>query len=397
MRDALLGRKIYDIDLVSDAPSNVLEQLFPQSLSVGKAFGVFVLPFAKGYSLELSSLRKEGSYTNSRHPDFVGYGTLEDDAKRRDFSINALYYDPVHAKLLDPLGGVEDLKAKLLKSVGNPQARFAEDSLRSLRAIRFLVQLDFKLDPQTEQALRAWFLNHPEPPKSLSRERVWQEFCGMLASPLPHRAFYYLEQLGGLKWCLGASYGAYKALSANKRTECKALLHCLAGGEKRKPHLAFAVLSYYLGEKFYVPFDKKGFFVQKQISRHAAKLEQLLRTTLPHQAARSWVVMDTPQGLAGWWFLWCLYRLRGDGPMLKALVQLLSEYQKRSLKKHASGGMAGRLPLAVWRGHGLQKALKLEPGPRIGELKDLAYYYQLEQSTRSKARILKHIRALLAR
>ena len=171
VRDGLLGLVPNDFDIATDAKPVDVERLFQKTVSVGKFFGVIRVICKSGADIEVVRFRRDGIYSDGRHPDDVEPGSPEEDAQRRDFTINALFYDLIDLKIYDFVGGLGDLKRKVIRTVGTPEARFSEDHLRILRAARFTAQLGFKIDPQTIKAMRA--LSHTV--SDLSRERIHDE------------------------------------------------------------------------------------------------------------------------------------------------------------------------------------------------------------------------------
>ncbi|MEM1067781.1 MAG: CCA tRNA nucleotidyltransferase, partial [Planctomycetota bacterium] len=154
VRDALLGRQPKDYDVATDATPDAIREVFGKrkTLAFGASFGVIgVLP-AKGGGAqtheptEVATFRSDGSYSDGRRPDSVHFGDAENDAQRRDFTINGLFYDPLSDQVIDYVGGVDDLKAGLLRTIGNPVERFAEDKLRMLRAVRFATTMALQID-----------------------------------------------------------------------------------------------------------------------------------------------------------------------------------------------------------------------------------------------------------
>ena len=165
-----------DLDLCTDALPDDLFRLFPGTRFVGKSFGVCRVPMEDSW-FEVATFRKEGTYSDRRHPDFVEPGTLEEDSRRRDFTVNALYLDPVKAVVTDFWEGMQDLSQSTLKCVGNPRDRLFEDPLRILRMFRFATKLGFKIDPLTLTTAK----NVQEGVGLLSRDRVLME-----VSKVPH-------------------------------------------------------------------------------------------------------------------------------------------------------------------------------------------------------------------
>jgi putative nucleotidyltransferase with HDIG domain len=152
VRDHLLGRESKDIDIATSARPEELKALFPGSQLVGAHFGVIIVPTEGGWT-EIATFRTDGSYGDGRRPDAVTFATAEEDAARRDFTINGLFYDPETDRILDYVGGQADLAARTLRAIGEARERFREDHLRLLRAIRFATVLDFEIEPGTWAAL----------------------------------------------------------------------------------------------------------------------------------------------------------------------------------------------------------------------------------------------------
>lgn len=199
VRDGLLGRRPGDFDLVTDATGEELEEIFPKSYTVGKSFGVLVVPL-EGATLEIAQFRKEGEYRDGRRPESWEPATPEQDAQRRDFTVNALFYDLKSGEVLDYVGGLKDLKTKTLKCVGDPKERLAEDKLRLFRAIRFVAQLGFTLEAATEKALRS----SAQDVLRVSPERRKEELLKLLKAPYPQLGVEWMKQLGWLQfWSLG--------------------------------------------------------------------------------------------------------------------------------------------------------------------------------------------------
>lgn len=194
VRDILLGVEPGEYDIVTDAPPEEVEALFRskgcRALLVGKVFGV-VRVEVDGRWYEVATLRKEGGYSDRRHPDEVAYtDDPREDAKRRDFTVNAMFMDPETGEVLDFFGGREDLKRRLLRAVGGPAERFNEDHLRKLRLARFSAQLGFDVEEKTLKAVR------DDPRLDVSAERTSQELTRLLTAPDPERGLRLLAETG---------------------------------------------------------------------------------------------------------------------------------------------------------------------------------------------------------
>jgi poly(A) polymerase len=178
VRDRLMGRTPKDYDVATSARPEEVLRLFPRGQKVGVAFGV-VLVREKKNQVEVATFRADGAYSDGRHPDTVRFTNAEEDAKRRDFTCNGLFFDPMAQQLHDFVGGRKDIEAKLLRAVGDPHARFSEDHLRMLRAVRFAARLDFAIHADTRAAIDAL----QEKIDSISRERIGEELRMMLEHP----------------------------------------------------------------------------------------------------------------------------------------------------------------------------------------------------------------------
>ena len=191
VRDRLRGVAPQDFDIATSALPEQVMQAFPATEPVGAAFGV-VLVILDGAAYEVATFRKDGAYHDGRRPEGVEFSSPEEDAARRDFTVNGLFYDPDADLVLDFVNGQEDLRKGLLRAIGDPLARFEEDRLRVLRCVRFACQLGFAIEPRTWVAVKA-FAGRLD---GLARERVAQELTKILTSPRPRLGLELLEQAG---------------------------------------------------------------------------------------------------------------------------------------------------------------------------------------------------------
>lgn len=188
VRDAMLGRTPGDWDVATSAAPDRVVALFRRTIPTGIQHGTVTVMAGRGperLAVEVTAFRGEGAYSDARRPDQVVFGVpLDEDLARRDFVVNAIAWDPIARQLHDPFGGRADLAARVLRAVGDAAARFGEDGLRIVRAIRFVAVLDFALDPATEAAVAGAL---PSLAK-VSRERVRVELMKLLAGPAAGRA-----------------------------------------------------------------------------------------------------------------------------------------------------------------------------------------------------------------
>lgn len=189
VRDELLGLTPKDYDVATDAPPDRVRKLFQNTQPVGAAFGVILVRHRKSV-VEVATFRTDGKYVDGRRPEAVTFTTAEEDAKRRDFTINGLFLDPVENRVIDYVGGQEDLKNRMLRAIGNPDDRFREDYLRLLRAIRFAARFDLQIEETTARAMR----NREMSLQAISPERIAEELRAMLTPPTRTRAWALLRR-----------------------------------------------------------------------------------------------------------------------------------------------------------------------------------------------------------
>ena len=176
VRDFLMGRPSQDIDIATSAHPEEVMALFPRSIAVGAQFGV-VRVLADDHEFEVATFRSDTQYVDGRRPVSVTlHSSPEEDAARRDFTINGLFYDPIHQKIYDFVGGQKDIQNRVIRAIGCPLSRFKEDRLRMVRAIRFKNVLSFSLEKETWDAICA---EAPHVLPAVSPERIWQELTKM--------------------------------------------------------------------------------------------------------------------------------------------------------------------------------------------------------------------------
>ena len=178
VRDMLLGRRAHDFDVATDAaPADVIK-IFKRTLKVGAKFGV-VIVLLEDKQVEVATFRTEAGYIDGRHPGRVKFAGAAEDAGRRDFTINGMFYDPLRRQVIDYVDGQADLKKQVVRTIGKPEERFGEDYLRMLRAVRFSTQLSFAIEPGTWSAIRSNAKNITR----ISGERIAVELEGILVDP----------------------------------------------------------------------------------------------------------------------------------------------------------------------------------------------------------------------
>ena len=393
VRDALLGRPLKDIDIATSAKPDEVEQLFSgTTIAVGKAFGVIVV-LRNQQPFEVATFRADGAYTDGRRPDGVRFTHAAEDAKRRDFTINGLFHDPATGELLDFVNGRADLASGMVRAIGDPAARFREDHLRLLRAVRFTAVLGFQLDPATAAAARdaAPLL------ADVSAERIGSEFTRMLCESLrPSQLMQLLLDLGLLQIIL-PEVAAMKGVGqpAAYHPEGDVWTHtCLmldAIPVPRPPALAYATLLHDVGKP---PTLEAGPAGIPRFPNHASVGAQLAREILL-RLKRPTELIDTVEIAVERHMTFValpemrpakLRRFLGAPtfPLELALHRLdvthshgkceIAEFAQQKLAEFASEPV---LPEAWVKGRDLL-ALGLKPGPPVGHWLTRAYDAQLE-------------------
>jgi putative nucleotidyltransferase with HDIG domain len=283
VRDMLRGRKAQDWDLATDAPPEEVADIFRNAKTRGRVIptGIkhgTVTVIYKGRSMEITTYRTEAAYTDGRRPDKVLYtSSIEEDISRRDFTMNAVALRLPNGKKIDPFGGEKDIKAGIIRCVGDPAARFSEDGLRPLRAVRFAAQLHGVLDPQTMSAIPGAL----EICAKVSAERVRDEIEKIIASDKPSRAFLLMEQAGLLQLflpelacCRGIDQKGFHRFDVLEHS----LLACDYAAEKQYPQeVRIAALLHDIGKVPTRKLDENGVWTFYQ---HEAESEKMARTIL---------------------------------------------------------------------------------------------------------------------
>jgi poly(A) polymerase len=192
VRDLVRGQVPKDFDIATDAKPEQVQALFKHTYAVGAHFGVIVV-LENDFQFEVATFRSDGIYIDGRRPVEVHFSSAEEDAKRRDFTINGMFFDPVAEQVIDYVGGRADVEAKMVRAIGEPEQRFAEDRLRMLRAVRFATVLEYEIDEKTWRALS----EHAAAIVEISAERIREELVRIFLSPHRVRGLDLLDR-GGL-------------------------------------------------------------------------------------------------------------------------------------------------------------------------------------------------------
>ncbi|HEV8340987.1 MAG TPA: CCA tRNA nucleotidyltransferase [Candidatus Binatia bacterium] len=191
VRDDLLGKSPQDFDIATDARPEAIQKIFAHTMEVGTQFGV-VLVILEGEPFEVATFRYDGPYLDGRRPSTVRFASMKEDIFRRDFTINGMMYDPIEARVIDLVGGREDLNRRVIRAIGDPDERFREDRLRMVRAVRFAASLDFTIEENTLRAIRS----HAPTITQISWERIGEEVTRILTEGGAKRGFELLDASG---------------------------------------------------------------------------------------------------------------------------------------------------------------------------------------------------------
>jgi len=277
VRDMIMGRRPVDYDIATSARPEQVQAVFPGAKLVGKAFGV-ALVHRDAADFEVATFRTDHAYKDGRHPEHVTFSNPERDAKRRDFTINALFFDPITETIFDFVGGRKDLAQQRIRTVGSPARRFAEDHLRMLRAVRFAATLDFTIDPATKTAIQ----RHAAKLAQISPERIAQELTRLLLeAKAAGEALVLLDEVGLLAVILpevAAMKGQEQPVRFHPEGDVfRHTVLLLNLCDQRDPILTYAALLHDIGKPATARTDENG---RVRFNRHAAHGETLTRQIL---------------------------------------------------------------------------------------------------------------------
>src|SRR3989338_10926554 len=286
VRDLLLSLLPKDWDITTNATPEQIQSLFDETFYENEYGTVGVVTKSDDPRLkvvEITPYRIEGVYTDARRPDHVKFSDkLEDDLKRRDFTINAIALDPVSGQMVDLHNGREDLKSRRINTVGDPSERFKEDALRMLRAIRISAELDFAIENKTAEGIAA----NANQLQKISRERIRDELLRILMSPRPMQALYVAQKLGILKYVIPELKEGI-GVAQNQAPSFYVFEHLMRSDLSPRPMQALYVAQKLGILKYVIPELKEGIGVAQNQAHSFDVFEHLMRS-LQHAADKNW-------------------------------------------------------------------------------------------------------------
>jgi len=413
VRDILMGREPKDFDIATSARPEQVRALFEHTVDIGAAFGVIHV-IREGHPVEVATFRADLEYRDGRHPHAVAFRGAEEDARRRDFTINGLFYDPENGEILDFVGGRHDLQARVIRAIGDPRLRFNEDRLRMLRAVRFASTLEFLLDANTRDVIR----ETADDIVTVSAERIQQELTRMLTeSPRAGRAIALLRETGLLPVVLPE----VEAMAAQPQPpefhpEGDVLTHTLMmldAMEKPSPVLAYAVLLHDVGKPATARLvEQPDGTTRLRFDGHAQEGARIAGEILGRLRLPSKVMDEVAYCVRNHMRFMDVQRMRPatlrrliGAPTFPAELELhrldclcshgdLSNYH--FLKEYAETlAQEPVLPKPLLGGHDIM-SLGVPEGPRVGHWHREAYEAQLEERFQTKEELLEWLRGRIA-
>ena len=405
VRDMVRGLTPKDYDVVTDARPEAVQTLFPRTFAVGAHFGVIIV-LEKGFQFEVATFRSDDAYIDGRHPSAVHFSSPEEDAQRRDFTINGMFYDPVAEKLIDFVGGCADIDAKLVRAIGDPARRFAEDRLRMLRAVRFATVLDYQIDKNTWDALVA----NASSINQISAERIRDELMRIFQSPNRVRGWDLVDGSGLMRAIL-PELDAMKGVLQPEQfhpegdvfVHTRLMLQMLPA--EVPVSLVFAVLFHDVAKPVTATVDKTGRIRFNEHDRIGAEMTEAIMRRLRFSGAEIEATVEMVRQ----------HMVFKDAPNMR--VAKLKRFMARStfdeelelhrvdcesshrmldnyeflLRKREEFANEPIIPPPLVRGDDLI-ALGLKPGPKFGEILEAVETRQLEGTLRTREEALEWVK-----
>lgn len=407
VRDILLGIKPKDFDIVTSARPDKIEKILEHTIPIGKQFGVIITVQA-GHHFEVATFRSDSSYSDGRRPDAILFTNAEEDAKRRDFTINGMFYDPIEDKIIDYVEGQKDLDARLIRFIGDPHQRILEDHLRVLRAIRLKNVLDFQYEPKTYQAIS---IHASLLIEKVSFERIRDELNKIIVSKYAVNAFQDLEDTGVLKIILPEIQkmkGVAQPYKYHKEGDVwtHAMNSLASLPEDASLTLRWATLLHDVGKpETFTLKERIRFDTHDRASRDISyKILTRLHFAKKFIEEVCWLVehhmmviplLEMPPGRRLHWFhhqyfknLLALFEsdARGTTPHDLSVIDEIKMLYREDLKK------TPKIPKVLIHGEDIMKLLKIKPGKQVGFILAQVREKQLAGEIKNKKEALRWIK-----
>lgn len=385
VRDMLLGLQPSDFDVATDAPPDRVRELFSSTQAVGAKFGVILVRHRTSV-VEVATFRREGAYLDGRRPSEVRFTTAEEDAQRRDFTINGMFYDPITDQVVDFVGGQKDLANRVLRAIGEPDARFREDHLRLMRAIRFAARFNLTIEPATAEAIT----KHSTHLKAISPERIAEELRLMITPLSRIEAFRLLRQFGLLDVILRFFPESASSVTGDAPGLFPAISPPLCNGPISFG-LALAAISLEHRLRASGDFDPLRFLVDAEVKRATRAVRQALRISNEEQdemhgaMSVAHLLRDSPPGVAAM-KRFLAKPTSGDARLLMAAMArcgMIPERIQTILADLESLSKTEFAPPPFVTGDDLV-SLGVSPGPAYRRILDQLYDAQLENRIGSR-------------
>ncbi|HEY2615603.1 MAG TPA: CCA tRNA nucleotidyltransferase [Chthoniobacterales bacterium] len=401
VRDLLRAQTPKDIDIATDARPDAVQKIFPRTYAVGAHFGVIVV-LENELQFEVATFRSDGAYLDGRRPAEVHFASAEEDAARRDFTINGMFFDPAANEVIDFIGGRADLESHLIRAIGDPAQRFAEDRLRLLRAVRFATVLDFEIEPSTWDAVDA----HASSINEISAERIREELVRIFLSPQRARGWDLLDASGLLRAILpevDAMKGCEQPPQFHPEGDVfkhtRIMLELLPA-EASLP-LVFSVLFHDIGKPPTSTVDENGRIRFNGHDRVGAEMTESIMERLRFsrseieatvEAVRQHMVFKDVPNMRVAKLKRFMARPTFDDELELHRVDCASSHQMMEnydflLEKREEFANEPIIPAPLVRGDDLL-ALGLKPGPKIGEILETVETRQLEGAFQNREEAL---------
>lgn len=409
VRDILLGIKPKDYDIVTDAKPEQVENIFDKTIPIGKQFGIIMVDF-DGHHFEIATFRKESDYKDGRRPSSVEFTDDYEDAHRRDFTINGMFYDPSTDQIIDHVNGQKDLELKLVRFIGEPSQRIQEDNLRILRAVRFKNTLDFQYCPATYKAIK----KHASLIENVSKERIQTELNKILQDKNRAKALDDLEDLGlldyilpELKECMGVAQPSDFHKEGDVYTHILQALESMPEGLNLS--LYWAVLMHDIGKpETYTDNENRIKFnghakLSSEIAEKVLKKYKFSNQFIKHVSflvekhMSIYQIFDMPKKTQIKWFrhIWYLdllelnkYDVLGTSPSdLSMYLKVLKLYHE-TVKD-----LPAEYPKLI-SGDQIMQILNLKPGPKVAQIIEEIKDLQLENKITTEKQAIEYVENL---